>query len=142
MEQQKEGHQRVQVNIQQSGGTRRGSLWMECCQFALRIWIETGLRISSNSANGSACSVLVSLLTARSTVPNSKLKNHLPPEFLPGLDKHFWVLGPVLEDLRTPSSQAAMLISISSNYCKHRSKHFLNLQSWTHHVFRYRISSF
>lgn len=28
------------MNIQQSGGTGRSSLWMECCQFALRVWTE------------------------------------------------------------------------------------------------------
>lgn len=38
MEQHKEGGQKIQLNTQQSGGTGRSSLWMERCQFVLRVW--------------------------------------------------------------------------------------------------------
>lgn len=64
-----------------------------------------GLQVPSNSAGGSACWLVASLHTAKSTVPKSKSTRHLPPEFLPHLDKLFWVTGPAIENLETWSPQ-------------------------------------
>lgn len=58
MEQHEEGDQKVHVNTQQSGGTGRNSLWIECHQFALSLDRNSGLLIPSNSAGGSVAQSL------------------------------------------------------------------------------------
>lgn len=58
MEQHEEGDQKVHVNTQQSGGTGRNSLWIECHQFAPSLDRNSGLLIPSNSTGGSVAQSL------------------------------------------------------------------------------------
>lgn len=77
------------MNIQQPGGTGRSSLWMECCQFALRVWTETWVfKFPVTVLVAVLGESFASLLTAKATVPKSNTKRP-PPEFLSYLDKFF-----------------------------------------------------
>lgn len=86
------------MNTRQPGGTGRSSLWMKHRQSMHWAFGEnSGLRISSNSAGGSACSVIVSFSKQGQHSSNSKTSP--APEFLSHPGIFFQVPDPVLEIL-------------------------------------------
>lgn len=102
MGQHKEGSWKVQVNTQQSGGTGRSSLWIVCWQsLHPGSGRNSGLRICSNSAGGSVCSVVDFALRKETTVPKFKNKKCPAPELLLHPDKFFHSPGPDLGNLES-----------------------------------------
>lgn len=116
-----------------------GSLWMECCQFALRVWTETQVFKFPVTV---LVAVLVDLLPLY-TQQNQQFQNRKVQDIYLQSSCHILTSssGSQVQRLRIwkPGVHSGSYTAkcICSSYCKH----FMNLQSWTS-VLCHGISSF
>lgn len=115
------------MNTQQSGGTGRNSLWIECHQFALSLDRNSGLLIPSNSAGGSVAQSLPLFSQQGQQSKKENKTNYLQSScHYPTSSSGFGV-----KFLTNLESLAAATRSVTCSDC---SKNLSEFQSWTFHV--------